>query len=187
MLDKLAAIEEKFEQINAQLFDPAVVSDIDKYRKLMQEAKHLTPIVEKYREYKKAQADYDYYKSLTLEAKENMVKAQSEYASRVDYDRSVILQSVNSETERLKQEASLAQQLYAQMKQQEEMAKAKIQEMKPVFAIVQPATQPLYPANSRKKLALGWAFFGFLLSAGWKVYLKEEFTNFKKRIQLYEN
>ncbi len=59
MLDKLAAIEEKFEQINAQLFDPDVVSDIDKYRKLMQEVKHLTPIVEKYRELKKAQNDYN--------------------------------------------------------------------------------------------------------------------------------
>ncbi len=59
MLDKLAAIEEKFEQINAQLFDPDVVSDIAKYKKLMQESKHLTPIVEKYRELKKAQNDYD--------------------------------------------------------------------------------------------------------------------------------
>ena len=64
MLDKLAAIEEKFEIINSQLFDPAVVSDIDKYKKLMQEAKHLTPIVEKYREYKTAQSNYDEAKAM---------------------------------------------------------------------------------------------------------------------------
>ena len=64
MLDKLAAIEEKFEQINAQLFDPDVISDIDKYKKLMQESKHLTPVVEKYREYKTAQKNYDEAKSL---------------------------------------------------------------------------------------------------------------------------
>ncbi len=64
MLDKLAAIEEKFEQINAQLFDPEVISDIDKYKKLMQESKHLTPVVEKYREYKTAQKNYDEAKSL---------------------------------------------------------------------------------------------------------------------------
>ena len=64
MLDKLAAIEEKFEQINAQLFDPEVISDIDKYKKLMQESKHLTPVVEKYREYKIAQKNYDEAKSL---------------------------------------------------------------------------------------------------------------------------
>lgn len=64
MLDKLAAIEEKFEQINTQLFDPDIVSDIDKYKKLMQDVKHLTPIVEKYREYKTAQSNYDEAKGL---------------------------------------------------------------------------------------------------------------------------
>ena len=45
MLDKLKSVEEKFEDINAQLCDPDVVSDMDKYRKLMQDVKHLTPIV----------------------------------------------------------------------------------------------------------------------------------------------
>ncbi len=64
MLDKLAAIEEKFEQINTQLFDPDIVSDIDKYKKLMQDVKHLTPIVEKYREYKTAQSNFDEAKGL---------------------------------------------------------------------------------------------------------------------------
>lgn len=54
MFEKLDAIEEKYEQINAKLFEPDVVSDIKKYKKLMQEVKHLTPIVEKYRELKKA-------------------------------------------------------------------------------------------------------------------------------------
>lgn len=64
MLDKLKSVEEKFEDINAQLCDPDVVSDIDKYRKLMQDVKHLTPIVEKYREYKKVVADLDEAKML---------------------------------------------------------------------------------------------------------------------------
>ena len=64
MLDKLKSVEEKFENINEQLCDPAVVSDMEKYRSLMQEVKHLTPIVEKYREYKKAAADFDEAKEL---------------------------------------------------------------------------------------------------------------------------
>ena len=64
MLDKLKSVEEKFEDINAQLCNPDVVSDMDKYRKLMQDVKHLTPIVEKYREYKKAVADLDEAKLL---------------------------------------------------------------------------------------------------------------------------
>ena len=64
MLDKLKSVEEKFEDINAQLCDPDVVSDMDKYRKLMQDVKHLTPIVEKYREYKKVVADLEEAKML---------------------------------------------------------------------------------------------------------------------------
>ena len=64
MLDKLKSVEEKFEDINAQLCDPDVVSDMDKYRKLMQDVKHLTPIVEKYREYKTVNADLEEAKML---------------------------------------------------------------------------------------------------------------------------
>jgi len=64
MLDKLKSVEEKFENINEQLCDPDVVSDMEKYRKLMQDVKQLTPIVEKYREYKKAAADFEEAKEL---------------------------------------------------------------------------------------------------------------------------
>lgn len=64
MLDKLKQVEENFENINAQLCDPDVVSDMEKYRKLMQDVKHLTPIVEKFREYKKAAADFEEAKEL---------------------------------------------------------------------------------------------------------------------------
>ena len=35
MFEKLDAIEEKYEQINAKLFEPDVVSDIEKYKKLI--------------------------------------------------------------------------------------------------------------------------------------------------------
>ena len=69
MLDKLKSVEEKFEDINAQLCDPDVVSDMDKYRKLMQDVKHLTPIVEKYREYKKVNADLEEAKLLLDEGR----------------------------------------------------------------------------------------------------------------------
>ena len=68
MLDKLASIEEKYENINSQLFDPDIVSDIAKYRKLMQEQKQLTPVVEKYREYKKVNSDFEEAKALLNES-----------------------------------------------------------------------------------------------------------------------
>lgn len=53
MLDKLAGIEERFEKINEQLCLPETVSDQEKYPKLMKELRSLSPVVEKYREYKK--------------------------------------------------------------------------------------------------------------------------------------
>ena len=57
MFDKLQGIEDKLEKINSCLCDPEVVSNQEEYKKLMREAKTLTPIVEKFREYKKANSD----------------------------------------------------------------------------------------------------------------------------------
>lgn len=53
MLDKLVGIEERYEKINEQLCLPETVSDQEKYPKLMKELRSLSPVVEKYREYKK--------------------------------------------------------------------------------------------------------------------------------------
>lgn len=57
MFDKLQGIEDKLEKINSSLCDPEGVSNQEEYKKLMREAKTLTPIVEKFREYKKANSD----------------------------------------------------------------------------------------------------------------------------------
>ncbi len=52
MFDKLEAIENKFEELNIKLSDPAIISDQDLYPKLMKEHSDLSEIVEKFREYK---------------------------------------------------------------------------------------------------------------------------------------
>ena len=127
----------------------------------------------------KVYQDYLYYKKMSDEAKLAMVNAQNAYAASVDYDRSVILQSVNSEKQRLQQEAMLAQEIYVQMKQQEEMAKAKIQQERPVFAVIQPAVQPLSASNSRKKVVLVFTFIGFCLSAGWKLFGQDKYRELR--------
>ena len=51
MIDKLKDVEARFDRIEAELADPATVSDVGKYTKLMKERKNLLPTVEKYREY----------------------------------------------------------------------------------------------------------------------------------------
>ena len=59
MFEKLSSVEERYEDISTRLSDPAVISDNEKYRSLMKEYKNLTPIVEKYREYRKACASHE--------------------------------------------------------------------------------------------------------------------------------
>lgn len=57
MIDKLQQVEERFEKVNDLLCLPETVSDQNKYASLMKELKNLTPLVETYREYKKAVGD----------------------------------------------------------------------------------------------------------------------------------
>ena len=54
MFDRLEELVDKLDTINNQLTDPDVVSDQNKFRKLMKEQSDLSPIVEKYHEYKDA-------------------------------------------------------------------------------------------------------------------------------------
>lgn len=59
MIEKLEGIEERLADVNAQLCEPSVVSDQQKYAALMKEAKQLTPIVEKFCAYKQVKAEND--------------------------------------------------------------------------------------------------------------------------------
>ena len=68
MLEKLKKVEEKFDFISAELCKSEVVSDMELYKKYMQELKHLSPIVEKYREYKAAENNAEEAKSLLEES-----------------------------------------------------------------------------------------------------------------------
>ncbi|SHM26364.1 peptide chain release factor 1 [Ruminococcus flavefaciens] len=90
MFEKLALMEQKYEEISNKLSDPEIISDNKLYAQLMKEYKNLTPIIEKYREYKKAQASFNEAKEL-LEGggldKEFKEMAQAEFdQSREDIE-----------------------------------------------------------------------------------------------------
>ena len=82
MFEKLAVMEQKYEEISEKLSDPDIVNDNRLYTQLMKEFKTMTPIIEKYREYKKAKASFDEAREL-LESggldKDFKEMAQSEY------------------------------------------------------------------------------------------------------------
>ncbi len=54
MFEKLAFIEEKYEELSKKISDPEIIADQNQWRKLCKESSDITPIVEKYREYKEA-------------------------------------------------------------------------------------------------------------------------------------
>ena len=55
MFENLQVFENRYEELNLKLYDSSVAADRDLYRKLMKEHSEITPIVEKYRIYKKAE------------------------------------------------------------------------------------------------------------------------------------
>ncbi len=56
MLDKLNSAEQKYIKLGESLSDPGICTDIERYTRLIKEYKSLTPVIEKYREYKAAEA-----------------------------------------------------------------------------------------------------------------------------------
>ena len=54
MFDKLDELGKRLEEILNQLGEPGVANDQNLYRKLMKEQAELTPIVDKYNEYRAA-------------------------------------------------------------------------------------------------------------------------------------
>ncbi len=68
MFEKLAFIEEKYEELSKKIADPNVISDNETWRKLCKEQSDITPIVEKYREYKNAKQTIDDAKEMLKDA-----------------------------------------------------------------------------------------------------------------------
>ena len=64
MLERLNEAEKRFESIEADLANPEIMSDIEKYTALMKDRANLAPIIEKFREYKKAVSDAEGAKEL---------------------------------------------------------------------------------------------------------------------------
>lgn len=64
MFEKLAVMEEKYEEISSKLMNPDIISDNKLYSQLMKEYKNMTPVIEKYREYNKAHEAFEEAKEL---------------------------------------------------------------------------------------------------------------------------
>lgn len=131
---------------------------------------------------KKAKEDCAYLEQLYKERQQEYYEAQSKYAHYFDSNRNIALQSVRAEQERLQNDMSLAYQVYSQVAQQLQVARAKIQEEKPVFAIIEPAIVPLLPSStSRKAIIIGFIFLSIAIVGGWQLLGKEYWDKLKNQ------
>lgn len=78
MLDKLRAVEEKFQELESIISDPAVMGDMAKWQTYTKEHAQLLPIVEKYRSYKKVVERLEEARAILVEKDEEMRALASE-------------------------------------------------------------------------------------------------------------
>ncbi len=132
----------------------------------------------------KAKEDCKYLETLYKERQQEYYEAQQRYANYVDANSNVVFQSTMAERERLQNEMSLAYQVYSQVAQQLQVARAKVQEEKPVFAVVEPAVVPLEPSGtSRKTIVLGMIFLTVAAATGWIMLGKGYWQKLKEGMQ----
>ncbi|CAG9872417.1 chain-length determining protein [Bacteroides xylanisolvens] len=129
----------------------------------------------------KAKEDCIYLEKLFKERQQEYYIAQKKYADYLDSHDNLILQSVRAEQERLQNDMSLAYQVYSQVASQLQVARAKVQEEKPVFAVVEPAVVPLEPSGtSRKIYVLAFIFLSVCIVIFWNLFGKDFLNKFKE-------
>lgn len=144
-------------------------------------------VVKKLQEYiidyrtSKSKEDCLYLEKLFKERQQEYYEAQRKYADYMDSHDNIILQSVRTEQERLQNDMSLAYQVYSQVAGQLQVARAKVQEEKPVFAVVEPAVVPLEPSGiSRKVYVLAFIFLSVCIVIFWNLFGKDFLNKFKE-------
>ena len=74
---KLSQLEKRFDELNQQMADPAVIGDADKYRKVTKEHSELSEIVGKYREWKSVEDSLSQSRPM-LQEKDPELRAMAE-------------------------------------------------------------------------------------------------------------
>lgn len=131
----------------------------------------------------KARQDLTFTESLYSEAKKDYSDAQQKYARYLDENQNIILASYRVNQEKLQNEMSLAYTVYNQVAQQLQLAKVKVQDITPVYTIIQPAIVPLVHAKPNKKLiVIGFFMLNIIGACGY--ILIREYLNLNKILKV---
>ncbi|KXT30566.1 chain length determinant protein [Bacteroides uniformis] len=129
----------------------------------------------------KARKYFQFQQSLFERKKKEYEKAQEEYAKFADANKNIILLSYRVEQERLENDMRLAYNVYTSVAQQLQVAEAKVQEITPVYTIVEPATIPIRAAKPNKAMVLiGIVLLVGVGCVGWILFGKKIFRDLKK-------
>lgn len=132
----------------------------------------------------KARHDLAFTEQLYAKAKKEYYDNQQEYARAMDMNQNVVKQSYRAELDRLQVEMTRASGVYNQVAQQLQMAEAKVQEITPVYTVVQPATVPLKAAKPKKAMILiGFVFLAGVASVGWILFVKDLLKSWKSKAE----
>ncbi|MBR4118534.1 MAG: chain-length determining protein [Bacteroidales bacterium] len=132
--------------------------------------------------------DCEYWEQIYTESKEDYFSKQDEYARYVDANKNLVKQSVIAEQERLSNEAILAYQIYSNVATQLQVARAKVQEAKPAFAVVQPSTLPYEQSGTGKTtIVLVLTFLGVAAIIAWYLFGKDFLIKAKNKYKEFIN
>lgn len=139
---------------------------------------HLQKSITEYRT-KKAKVDLEYMKKLYAETKSDYDRARQRYATYADANMDAELQAVKSKMDDLENEMQLKYNIYQQVVEQLQLAKAKVQESTPAFTVMQNATIPVKHADRPKfAILIVWMILGFIIRFSMLVWKnKEKFFN----------
>ncbi len=107
----------------------------------------------------KARIDYEYYKQLTAEAKQDYERLRQRYGAFVDGNVNIALQSVRLKAEEMESEMELKLSNYNTLNSQMLAAKAKIQERTPAFTVIKGAAVPVKPAGPKRMIFVAAMLF----------------------------
>ena len=164
--------------MSLQLQDPLVVATV-----MNQVVENLKDYMSDYRT-SKARQDVKNLTEICEQRKADYYKVQQVYAKYLDANKSVNLQSAQVERERLQQEMNLAYQVYSQVATQLEGARIKVQQDKPVVAVIEPVTIPLrHVAPSKAKMLVIFTFLAGCISAAWVLFGEEYLQKLKENFK----
>lgn len=100
----------------------------------------------------KARNDYEYYKKLVADAKQDYEKTRRYYASLADASTNIRLRSVELKMEDVENDMQLKLNAYTTVNTQLQAAKAKVQEKTPAFTMIKGSAVPVKHAGPKRMI-----------------------------------